>query len=181
MKNQVLFIVAHPNIEKSFLNKKIVQNLHDKCHDNIIIRSLYCLYPDFKINIEEEIKIILDVKFIVFQFPFYWYSYPSLLKEWKDQVFTKLYEKKILSGKHLLVSITTGAEEKSFHAGERNNFTIDEFLRPIQQTACVCNMVYHGYVHFSMNGFKNIKGNSFYSNLEKHTDEILSIINEYMK
>ncbi|WP_185862991.1 hypothetical protein [Blattabacterium cuenoti] len=62
-------------------------------------------------------------------------------------------------------------ERSSFyknHAGYRNNFTIDEFLIPIQQTACVCHMVvYHGYVHFSINGFKNIKGNynSFYSNL----------------
>ncbi|WP_185851013.1 NAD(P)H-dependent oxidoreductase [Blattabacterium cuenoti] len=178
MENKVLFLVAHPNIEESTLNRIIVQNLSKKCHENIFIRNLYNLYPDFKVNIEEEVKIIFNVKFIVFQFPFYWYSYPSLLKEWKDKVFTNLYEKKTLSGKHLLVSITTGADKKSFHAGEKNNFTIDEFLRPIQQTAFVCNMIYHGYVHFSMNMLKEMNN---FCVLERHTDEILSRINFFLK
>ncbi|AER40350.1 MAG: NAD(P)H-dependent oxidoreductase [Flavobacteriales bacterium] len=175
MEKKILFLVAHPNIEKSVLNKNIVQNIKSK--KNIIIRKLYNIYPNFKIRIEEEIRIISNVKFIVFQFPLYWYSYPSLLKEWKDKVLTNLYnnENKILSGKHLLVSITTGSEKKTFHAGERNNFTIDEFLRPIQQTAHVCNMTYHGYVHFSIHMLNTIN-----HSLKKHTDEIILKINKYI-
>ncbi|WP_185851595.1 NAD(P)H-dependent oxidoreductase [Blattabacterium cuenoti] len=171
---KILFLVAHPNIEKSFLNKKIVKIIHDKNKERILIRDLYNIYPDFKIKVDEEIKIIINVKFIVFQFPFYWYSYPSLLKEWKDKVFTKLYNdgKDFLSGKHLLVSITSGAEKNSFHAGFRNNFTIDEFLRPIQQTAFVLNMIYHGYVHISLN---NLGENNV---LERHTNKIIFRINQ---
>ncbi|WP_113738522.1 NAD(P)H-dependent oxidoreductase [Blattabacterium clevelandi] len=179
MKNNILFLVAHPNIENSILNKKIIQNIHhNKYKKNIIIRKLYNIYPDFKIKVEEEIRIILNTKFIVFQFPFYWYSYPSLLKEWKDKVFTKLYKKKSLSGKHLLVSITTGSEKKTFHAGEKNNFTIDEFLRPIQQTAHICNMIYHGYVQISIHMVK-MYGKSCY--LENYTDKIIFRINEWIQ
>ncbi|WP_238784269.1 NAD(P)H-dependent oxidoreductase [Blattabacterium cuenoti] len=179
-----MFLVAHPNIKKSILNKKIVKRIHDKNkgEEKIIIRNLYNIYPDFKVKVNEEIKILFNVEFIVFQFPFYWYSYPSLLKEWKDKVFTKLYNdgKNFLSGKHLLVSITSGAEENSFHAGSRNNFTIDEFLRPIQQTAFVLNMIYHGYVHISMNSLNNndIKNHSYV--LEKHADKIIFKINQYL-
>ncbi|WP_185856082.1 NAD(P)H-dependent oxidoreductase [Blattabacterium cuenoti] len=176
---KILFLIAHPNIEKSILNKNIVKRV--KKNKEIIIRNLYNIYPDFKIKIDEEIKIVLNVKFLVFQFPLYWYSYPSLLKEWKDKVFTKLYndERNSLSGKHLLVSVTSGSEENSFHAGSRNNFTLDEFLRPIQQTAFVLNMIYHGYVHISMNRILEEKKKKLYV-LEKHTDQILFKIKKFI-
>ncbi|WP_185873865.1 NAD(P)H-dependent oxidoreductase [Blattabacterium cuenoti] len=177
MTKNILFLVAHPNIEKSILNKKIVKNIKNKYNNNIIIRKLYNIYPNFKIKIEEEINILFKINCIVFQFPLYWYSYPSLLKEWKDQVLTKLYydNNKILYGKHLLVSITTGSDKKSFHAGKKNNFTIDEFLRPIQQTAYLFHMIYHGYVHISIS---SIKKND---NLNQYTDKMIYKINQWIK
>ncbi|WP_185882437.1 NAD(P)H-dependent oxidoreductase [Blattabacterium cuenoti] len=175
MNSKILFIVAHPNITQSILNKYIVD--HIKMNKNILIRQLYELYPDFKINVIEEIKIILSVNCIVFQFPFYWYSSPSLLKEWKDQVFTELYKtNNFLFGKHLFISITTGADATSFHAGEKNNFTIDEFLRPIQQTAYIFKMIYHGYIHISM---QSLSYHDKFMFLKKHTDQIISKIQKW--
>ncbi|WP_185872775.1 NAD(P)H-dependent oxidoreductase [Blattabacterium cuenoti] len=174
MNYKILFIVAHPNIKQSILNRHIIDYIIIKYNKNVLIRQLYELYPDFKINVIEEIKIILSVQCIVFQFPFYWYSYPSLFKEWKDKVFTELYTtKNFLSGKHLLISITTGADETSFHAGEKNNFTLDEFLRPIQQTAYIFQMIYHGYMHISM---QSISSYNKFIILNQHSDNIINKI-----
>ena len=52
-----LVIVAHPNIESSVINKRWVNEL-EKHPDHFTIHNIYTEYPDGKIDIEKEQKLI---------------------------------------------------------------------------------------------------------------------------
>lgn len=69
-------------------------------------------------------------------------SAPSLLKKWQDEVFTYLAKTPAVAGKALLVAVTTGSEYSAYRSGGRNNFTIDELLRPYQGSAIHAGMVW---------------------------------------
>lgn len=45
-----------------------------------------------------------------------------------------------LAGKKLLIAISTGGPEKVYQNDGANKFTVEEFLRPFEQTANLCGM-----------------------------------------
>lgn len=98
--------------------------------------------PEDAFNVDSWSKIISQASAIVFQFPLYWMSAPSLLKKWQDEVFTYLAKTPAVAGKALLVAVTTGSEYSAYRSGGRNNFTIDELLRPYQGSAIHAGMVW---------------------------------------
>lgn len=136
MKTLVIF--AHPNIETASIANKIILNELVKSED-IEVRQLYALYPDFKINVEAEQSALVSADLIIFQYPFHWYSMPGLLKEWLDKVFLYGFaygrEGNQLKGKDLLISTTIGGPESSYQQDGHNSFTVAEFLKPLRQTA----------------------------------------------
>jgi len=77
---ETLVILAHPIIEESKINKRWKQELL-QYPDKITVHELYKEYPDGNINVEKEQKLLESYDNIIFQFPLYWYSYPSLLKK----------------------------------------------------------------------------------------------------
>jgi len=100
-------------------------------------------YPDFKINGDYERSLLSEHSNIVLQFPFYWYSCPAIVKEWLDETLSRGWAYgggQALAGKKLLVAVTTGGPEKVYQHDEANLFTVEEFLRPFQQTANLCGM-----------------------------------------
>ncbi len=62
---------------------KAIQN-----QKNITVNQLYEEYPDFKIDVAKEQKLLLEHDNIVFQFPLYWYSFPAIMKQWLDYGFS---------------------------------------------------------------------------------------------
>jgi glutathione-regulated potassium-efflux system ancillary protein KefG len=145
------FIFTHPNVEGSKVNKVILEKI--KTLPNVEVRELYRTYPDYKIDVQLEQTTLLKHDLIVLQFPLYWYSSPSLLKEWEDQVLTYGFaygstgDK--LKGKKLLVSITTGGPADAYNSEGYNHFTIAEFLRPLEQTTNLCGMEFLPYISIS--------------------------------
>lgn len=141
---KVLVVLAHPDLKKSIANNIIIKQI--KGIKEVEIIDLYKKYPDFKIDVEAEQKAVDESHLIVFQFPFYWYSVPSLLKEWLDKVFAYDYaygpNGHMLEGKEFLISTTVGGPSDSYKEGGYNNFTIEELLRPLEQTAKLSNMVF---------------------------------------
>ena len=144
MAVKILVILAHPNIEQSRINKALrdkVQDLH-----NVTIHELYSCYPDFKIDVAKEQSLLVASDVIVFQFPFYWYSSPALLKEWEDTVLTYGFaygsDGTALKGKKLQIVISTGGPEDAYTPKGYNNFTITQLLTPFEQTANLCGMTY---------------------------------------
>jgi putative NADPH-quinone reductase len=136
-------VLAHPNMDASLANKSIVDVVKEKAAD-VEIRDIYSLYPDFKIDVESEQAALEQSDVIVFQFPWFWYSAPSLLKEYIDAVFAfnwaygPLGDK--LEGKQFIISTTVGAAEDFYQPGGGNNFHMSQLLYPFEQTALKSRM-----------------------------------------
>ncbi len=146
-KIKTVIIFAHPNVENgSTANKIIINQIKDKNNIEIspCVRDLYQLYPDFKIDVVAEQKALTEADIIVFQYPFHWYSLPGLLKEWLDKVFLYGFAYgsggNKLNGKEFLISTTIGGPESSYTAHGHNSHTINEYLKPLQQTAKLAGM-----------------------------------------
>ena len=142
--NQILILFAHPALEKSRVNRHLIQAVRGL--DGVTVHDLYEAYPDFHINVKHEQDLLRTHELIVFHHPFYWYSSPALLKEWQDLVleygFAYGQGGVALRGKKFLTAITTGGGEKAYCRQGHNYFSIRELLAPFQQTANLCGMEY---------------------------------------
>lgn len=117
MKN-TLIVLVHPNFGESRANKALVEVL--KGDENVTIHNLYETYPSYKIDVRKEQELLEQYDNIVFQFPFYRYGSPALLKEWIDVVLTTdfAYENTHkLKGKKFLVATTAGVGEETYKEG----------------------------------------------------------------
>lgn len=141
---RIMNLVFHPNLNTSRVNRIWKQQLEDSGKITTS-RDMYGEYPDFQIDIDHEQKQLIAHDRIIFQFPFYWYSCPPLLKKWLDDVLTYGFaygstgDK--LKGKELQIITSAGGEEK-FYSGFDIYATIYELLRPFQLTANLCQMRY---------------------------------------
>lgn len=140
----VLLTLAHPALERSRANRALAKAA--KGLEGVTFHDLYETYPDFAIDIEAEQEKLLAHDVIAVQFPLYWYATPALLKEWFDLVwlhgFAYGLEGNALAGKRLFAACTTGGAAKAYHAHGYNRFSLDEYLRPLEQTAYLCGMVW---------------------------------------
>ena len=132
---KVVILLAHPNIKASQANKALIDAVSDI--EGVAVFNLYELSEDIEWS-----KIISDTSAVIYQFPFYWMSAPSLLKKWQDEVFTFLSKTPAVAGKPLMVVTTTGSEYEAYRSGGRNRFTTDELLRPYQGSAIHSGMVW---------------------------------------
>ena len=81
---KVVILLAHPNIKESQANKALVDAVSDM--EGVAVFNLYELSQEIAFNVDEWSKIISDASAVIYQFPFYWMSAPSLLKKWQDEV-----------------------------------------------------------------------------------------------
>ncbi|UNL86839.1 NAD(P)H-dependent oxidoreductase [Priestia koreensis] len=139
---KTLVILAHPDLNTSRMNKAWKDRLLQE--NAITVHDLYTKYPDGKIDVAFEQRLLLEHERIVFQFPLYWYSSPSLLKEWQDAVLaygwaygsqgTKLH------GKEFMLTISTGGPQAAYQAGGFNLFSMSELTKPFQAMANLTGM-----------------------------------------
>lgn len=141
---KVLLLFAHPRYEQSRTNLALLRQIEDI--DGITFHDLYERYPEFHIDIAYEKKLLEEHDVIIWHHPFYWYSCPPLLKQWIDIVleFNWAYgpEGKALVGKTCFQVITTGGSSEVYCSAGKNNYSINTFLRPFEQTARLCGMRY---------------------------------------
>ncbi|OXM13323.1 NAD(P)H-dependent oxidoreductase [Paenibacillus herberti] len=139
---RILVIVAHPNLDQSKVNKQWLERLQKE--ENVTVHNLYAEYPTFKIDVEKEQQLLVDHDRIVFQFPFYWYSSPALLKQWQDDVLTYGFAYGAtgnkLHGKEMLLAISTGSPAEAYRDGGANRYPMEELVRPFQATANLCGL-----------------------------------------
>lgn len=171
--NRVLILFAHPALEKSRVNRYLIQAVNEL--DSVTIHDLYEAYPDFNINVKFEQDLLLAHDIIVFHHPFYWYSSPAILKEWQDLVleygFAYGYEGTALHGKKFLSAITTGGGEQAYCREGYNRFTIRELLVPFEQTASLCGMDY--LPPFVVQGTHNLRAQH---QIAKHAEDYRTVI-----
>jgi glutathione-regulated potassium-efflux system ancillary protein KefG len=144
MAKRVLIQFAHPALQKSRVNRRLIAAVQDL--ESVTINDLYEEYPDFNVNVQREQELLLSNDIIIFQHPFYWYSCPAILKEWEDLVlqygFAYGAHGTKLNGKWVLTAITTGGSTSAYQRNGYNYFTIRELLAPFEQSVRFCGMVY---------------------------------------
>ena len=144
MKN-ILVVSGHTDLNDSVTNKLILETLQKQL-PSAEFDFLDSLYPDFKIDVKAEQEKLIKADIIVLQFPVFWYSYPSLMHKWMEDVFVFGFSHgtgKALKDKTLVASLTSGAPEEIY----QKNYTMEDLLAPLKQTAALCGMKWAGYVY----------------------------------
>lgn len=143
-KKRILILFAHPSQSRSEVNAPLFEA--SAGIDNVTRVDLYQEYPNYRIDIDREQQRLRDHDTIVFMFPLYWYSTPSILKEWQDLVleynFAYGAQGTALHGKTFLCALTAGGAADAYRAEGFNHFTIRELLQPLEQTANLTGMRY---------------------------------------
>lgn len=104
------------------------EELHATAHDG------------FAPEIEAELRKVEACDLMIWQFPFWWYGVPAMMKGWVDRVLAfgrtyavgRSHATGIFRGKRALLSLTTGADEASYRKGARNG-DIHAMLRSVQR------------------------------------------------
>lgn len=184
---KALVIFAHPDVENGSIGNKVILDELKKV-EQLEIRELYKLYPDFNIDVAAEQEALRQADIIVFQFPFYWYSCPALLKKWLDDVFLYGFAYgstgKELHGKELLMSFTIGGAAESYRPDGYNIYPIDDFMTPFKQTANLTGLTFlENYVY--SHGVVNIPGVNYPKEASiaiahKHVDRLTEILTSKM-
>lgn len=143
-KNKIVVMIFHPLLHKSRVNSALINAV--KYLEGVSCRYMYDLYPDYQIDIQKEQELLLQHDIIVWQHPLYWYSSPSLLKEWLDLVLEHgfAYGKagRALEGKMVMSAISSGGRKETYGSSEGVKFSIPQLLAPFEQTVNLCRMRY---------------------------------------
>ncbi|RSX57213.1 NAD(P)H-dependent oxidoreductase [Bifidobacterium samirii] len=136
---KTLVLVFHPDLKnRSNANAALAKAASAMPGDAVTVRDEYALYPDGRIDVAAEQRLVEEHDRIVLQFPLYWYSAPALLKEWEDQVLAYGWAYgdggEALNGKELTVALTAGGPASEYQHDD-GGATIDEVLAPYRMTA----------------------------------------------
>ncbi|MFQ1055077.1 NAD(P)H-dependent oxidoreductase [Gilliamella apicola] len=138
-----LIVLGHPNIEQSIANKAIIESLQEHI-TNLEIRNIHQLYPDYKINVQEEQAALLRHDLIVLQYPMYWFNMPAILKLWFDEVLTYQFaygsQGDKLKDKKLLQSLTVGQVKENYQ--KYSSELINNLLESVKVSALYTQMKY---------------------------------------
>ena len=116
---KVIVISGHPHLERSIMNKTILEELKKAAEggasiaiDDIAEKG--CCHLD----VAAEQALLKEADTIVFQFPVYWFNAPAMLKHWYEEVFTPGFAHgegaSGLKGKKLIISATAGAPDGAY-------------------------------------------------------------------
>jgi len=141
---KILLMLAHPRFEKSRANKALIDAARElPC---VRVHDLYEQYPDFNIDVEGEHELLVQHGIIIWQYPLYMYSPPAILKQWMDLVLEHGWAHGAggshLENKLMLNAVTTGGSSDAYGPGGFNRYRLQELLRPLEQTARLCKMIW---------------------------------------
>ena len=140
--NKILILFGHPAFRRSTINAALREAVETL--DAVTFHDLYASYPDFLIDVPHEQQLCESHDIIIFQHPFYWYSTPSIVKEWFDLVLEHAWAYgstgSALRGKITLQALTAGGSQEHYCAAGLNLFTIRELTTPFRATANLCGM-----------------------------------------
>ncbi|SFU18770.1 Putative NADPH-quinone reductase (modulator of drug activity B) [Algoriphagus locisalis] len=135
---KTLVIVIHPDIRNSIINKRWIEELN-KSPEKYDIHLLHEVYPNGKIDVSAEQKLVEQYSKIIFQFPLYWFNCPPFLKKWLDEVLTYgwAYGSKSgykLSGKKIALAMSVGIDENEYTQTGKYNYTLEQLTAPFELT-----------------------------------------------
>ncbi|MRG86777.1 NAD(P)H-dependent oxidoreductase [Salinibacillus xinjiangensis] len=141
---RTLLIVSHPDIIESYSQQYFLNAI--KGFEDVTVHHLESHYPNWDIDPKKEQELLRQHDRILFQFPFYWYSSPPLIKHWQDVVLEEgvAFGKRggILEGKEFGLILMIGVSEREYQAGGKEQFSISELTKPFQAMANKTGMHY---------------------------------------
>lgn len=143
-------VVAHPYWDASFSNKNIVEAFK-ALHPEAVISNISELYPDGIIDVAAEQDKLLKADTIILQYPMMWYSCPSLMHRWMEEVlaFGFAYgpggDK--LKGKRVIPSFTSASSNDMYSIYSAQKMNIDQLMAPLATTIPFCSMIFPGYIY----------------------------------
>jgi putative NADPH-quinone reductase len=139
---RLIVYYAHPGHKHSHVNRFMARAA--EAIDGITFVDLYRDYPRFDIDADQEQRRLLDHDVILFQCPLFWYSTPSIVKEWQDLVlehgFAYGSDGDRLAGKRMMLAVTAAGPGDAYSTGGFQHYPLRDFLRPLEQTARLCGM-----------------------------------------
>lgn len=147
--SKILVISGHPDYAKSVANRSILEEFHRlmPAAEIVYLDALYSFKP---MDIALEQERLLKAETIIFEFPVWWYSDPSLLHRYVEQVFTHGFaygsKGKALHGKKFILSCTTGAPEEAYSQQGQQGYPFTAFLPPFLAMANLTGLDYKGSV-----------------------------------
>lgn len=146
---KILVVSGHPNYKHSLANRAILDEFHRLVPAADIV-YLDALYPDFRIDVGTEQKRLIEADTIVFEFPMWWYSAPSLMRRYFETVlshgFAFGFNGTALKGKKVVFSFTAGASAEAYTKEGYQHYEIEAFLPQFRALASLCNLTYGGEV-----------------------------------
>jgi putative NADPH-quinone reductase len=138
ISSKTLIIVTHPDLDHSVVNKRWIDELR-KFPETYLVHDLYGTYPNGKIDVTSEQQLLEKFDNIVFQFPFFWFNCPPLLKQWLDEVLVEGWafgpdSNYRLSGKKIGLAISTGIDKDGYQPTGRYKYTMEHLLAPFELT-----------------------------------------------
>lgn len=135
---KVLVVITHPKLDTSVINKSWVEALN-KHPEKYIVHHLNEVYPDGEIDVKAEQALLESVDKVVFQFPFYWFNCPPLLKKWIDKVLSHGWAYGAnsgykLAGKKIALALSAGIKDEDYQASGRYRYTLEQLTSPFEIT-----------------------------------------------
>ena len=141
--SKILVISGHPDYKNSLANRAILDEFHRLVPQAEIV-YLDAEYSGFNIDVEREQKRLTEADTIVFEFPFWWYSAPSLMRRYFETVLTHGFAYgsagKALHGKKVIFSFTAGAPEVAYSPDGAQHYTMAQFLPQFIGLANLCGL-----------------------------------------
>jgi glutathione-regulated potassium-efflux system ancillary protein KefF len=141
---EVVVFVAHPTLQHSRVNRRLMRAAATAAPGRVEVRDLYALYPDYLVDVDAEQAALASARLIVWQHPLHWYGMPPLMKLWLDEVFAFGWAYgpggTALRGKDLWLVLSTGGPESSYRSDGYNRHFFDAFLPPYDQTAALAGL-----------------------------------------
>ena len=133
---KTLIVLVHPDMENSVINKRWLKEL-EQFPEQFHVHQLHKMYPDQQFDIKAEQKLVEEHDRIIFQFPYYWYYAPALLKKWFDEVLTRGWAYGSgsgfkFTGKKVGLAISLGLKEEHLQHGTVFKYTLEELTRPFE-------------------------------------------------
>ena len=140
--SRTLVLHAHPKPSHSVVTAALLGTLLQS--GQVVVRSLYELYPDFDIDVDAEQQALLEADLIIWLTPVYWYSVPSLMKHWIDQVLLHGWAygqgAAALRGKACWWINSVGAPAVDYAPNAMHSRPFADYVAPLEQTARFCSM-----------------------------------------
>lgn len=133
---------------------------------------------------EREQRRLVEADTIVFEFPFWWYSAPSLMHRYFEQVLSHGFAYgstgTALHGKKVVFSFTAGAPEAAYSPQGYQHYTMEQFVPQFRALSNLCGLEWQEpVVSFGMmllNPDDMEASDRFHSEIRKHAHKLADAV-----